>query len=238
MMERTIYASCPVCWAPGMQTEQDWKDFAQGKKEIERTAEAPKLEFTTPLFRRRLGQLCRMTVQVVHDSIERFGIKDLPILFTSVYGEINREFTIDRSVITEGSVMPAAFSLSTFNAPVALATIAMATLQCGIKSGYEVVFPSRGNFSYALQAAEASVFGGKQDKILFVYGDELFPQEYDSIKSVKEGNIPIPNIPLAFALVIGRSPLENCSGAKFNSKDFTSKKTPLVFLKMLLNANR
>ncbi|MBP5436997.1 MAG: beta-ketoacyl synthase chain length factor [Treponema sp.] len=233
MMERTIYASCPVCWAPGMQTEEDWKNFAQGKKDIERTSEAPKLEFTTPLFRRRLGQLCRMTVQVVHDSIERFGLKDLPILFTSVYGEINREFTIDRSVITEGSVMPAAFSLSTFNAPIALAT-----LQCGIKSGYEVVFPSKGNFSYALQAAEASVFGGKNDRILFVYGDELFPKEYDSIKSVKEGNIHIPNIPLAFALVIGNSPLENCSGAKFNSADFTSKSTPIDFLKMLLNANR
>ncbi|MCR5317700.1 MAG: beta-ketoacyl synthase chain length factor [Treponema sp.] len=233
MMERTIYASCPVCWAPGMQTEEDWKNFAQGKKDIEHTSEAPKLEFTTPLFRRRLGQLCRMTVQVVHDSIERFGLKDLPILFTSVYGEINREFTIDRSVITEGSVMPAAFSLSTFNAPIALAT-----LQCGIKSGYEVVFPSKGNFSYALQAAEASVFGGKNDRILFVYGDELFPKEYDSIKSVKEGNIHIPNIPLAFALVIGNSPLENCSGAKFNSADFTSKSTPIDFLKMLLNANR
>ena len=233
MMERTIYASCPVCWAPGMQTEEDWKNFAQGKKDIERTSEAPKLEFTTPLFRRRLGQLCRMIVQVVHDSIERFGLKDLPILFTSVYGEINREFTIDRSVITEGSVMPAAFSLSTFNAPIALAT-----LQCGIKSGYEVVFPSKGNFSYALQAAEASVFGGKNDRILFVYGDELFPKEYDSIKSVKEGNIHIPNIPLAFALVIGNSPLENCSGAKFNSADFTSKSTPIDFLKMLLNANR
>ncbi|MBP5576414.1 MAG: beta-ketoacyl synthase chain length factor [Treponema sp.] len=233
MMERTIYASCPVCWAPGMQTEGDWKNFAQGKKDIERTSEAPKLEFTTPLFRRRLGQLCRMTVQVVHDSIERFGLKNLPILFTSVYGEINREFTIDRSVITEGSVMPAAFSLSTFNAPIALAT-----LQCGIKSGYEVVFPSKGNFSYALQAAEASVFGGKNDRILFVYGEELFPKEYDSIKSVKEGNIHIPNIPLAFALVIGNSPLENCSGAKFNSADFTSKSTPIDFLKMLLNANR
>lgn len=233
MMERTIYASCPVCWAPGMQTEEDWKNFAQGKKDIERTSEAPKLEFTTPLFRRRLGQLCRMTVQVVHDSIERFGLKDLPILFTSVYGEINREFTIDRSVITEGSVMPAAFSLSTFNAPIALAT-----LQCGIKSGYEVVFPSKGNFSYALQAAEASVFGGKNDRILFVYGDELFPKEYDSIKSVKEGNIHIPNIPLAFALVIGNSPLENCSGAKFNSADFTSKSTPIDFFKMLLNSNR
>ncbi|MBR4385745.1 MAG: beta-ketoacyl synthase chain length factor [Treponema sp.] len=231
-MERTIYASCPVCWAPGMQTEEDWKNFAQGKKEIERTQEAPKLEFTTPLFRRRLGQLCRMTVQVVHDSIERFGCKDLPILFTSVYGEINREFTIDRSVITEGAVMPAAFSLSTFNAPIALAT-----LQCGIKSGYEVVFPSKGNFSYALQAAEASVFGGKKDKILFVYGDELFPPEYDSIQSVKEVNIPIPNIPLAFAVLLSSKEPDDFPHSKFSQADFCSKRNPIDFLKMLLNAN-
>jgi len=232
MMERAIYASLPVCWAPGMQTEQDWKDFAEGKKQISLTNESPKLEFTPPLFRRRLGQLCRMTVQVVHDSIEKFKCDDIPILFSSVYGEINREFTIDRSVITEGNVMPAAFSLSTFNAPVALAT-----LQCKLKAGYEVIFPSKGNFSYCAQAAEAAVFGGRKKRILFVYGDELFPEEYNTIQSVKDGNIPIPNIPFAFSVLLGITPPDNCTYNKFSSKDFCSKNTPIDFLKMLLNAN-
>ena len=237
-MERGIFVSPAVCYAPGMQSQKDWQLFAKGEKQIECSSQSPKLEFTTPLFRRRLSQLSKMTVQVVHDALEVFNCGDIPILFTSVYGEINREFTINRSLLQEECVMPAAFSLSVFNAPVALATLALS-----LKAGYQVVFPSRGDFSSSLMAAAAPVLSGKEKQILFVYADELFPEEYNSIKSAGQKEVAIPNVPLAFALVLRAEPpadgADSCAKESvpytfYGASAFTSKKTPVDFLKMIL----
>ena len=85
---------------------------------------APKLEFTDPLFKRRFSQITKMTVQVVHDLLEnRKDLKDSKLFFTSFRGEIKREFTINKTLIEDKMVLPAAFSLSVFNAPIALSPL-------------------------------------------------------------------------------------------------------------------
>ena len=192
-MADTVYVSRPCCWAPGVVTPEDWDAWAAGTVAIERTTAAPKLEFTDALFRRRLGQLCKMTVQVVHDALKTTGCGDIPLVFVSTRGEVTREFTVNRTLIEDSMVLPAAFSLSVFNAPIALATIS-----CHLTSGYSVIFPSKGNVAEAFAAAAAPLVCGEAERLLFVYGDELVPEAYGALR-------PADNTPLAFAAVVSRT---------------------------------
>lgn len=152
---------------------------------------APKLEFTDPLFKRRFSQITKMTVQVVHDLLEnRKDLKDSKLFFTSFRGEIKREFTINKTLIKDKMVLPAAFSLSVFNAPIAAATIAL-----NLTGGYTVAFPSESSLKNSLLTAIAPILCGDEEKIAFIYADEKIPEEYSEINTY-------PDQPLAFACVL------------------------------------
>lgn len=207
-----FYISNVHAWAP---------EIEHGLNSIKNENTSPKIEFTDPLFRRRFSQITKMTIQVLYDVIQEYPkAKKNRIIFTSFRGEINREFEIDKMLIQEQDIRPAAFSLSVFNTPIAAATIAL-----NLKSGYNVIFPSKCNFSDALLAAVASIFNNNEKEILFVYADEKIPDEYKetliNYSSEKEF------IPLAFACILS-------SEKKENSKEFDTQnniKTPLNFLK-------
>lgn len=215
-----VYFSEPLCWAPGLTTKDDWLLWSKDEKSIEQTNDAPAISFTPPLFRRRLSQLCRMTVQVVHDAVEKYHCEDSKQVFISKRGDINREFTINKTLIQEEMILPAAFSLSVFNAPIALASIA-----CNLKSGYTAIFPSKGNFYSALLSAAAPVLCDQEEKILLVYGDELVPPEYGKL-------CPKDNFPLAFALLLSAKKCEECP-REFSISDF-KESSPADFLKSML----
>ncbi|MCR5218050.1 beta-ketoacyl synthase chain length factor [Treponema sp.] len=150
---------------------------------------SPKLEFTSPLFRRRLSQLTKMIVQVIHDVTQAEGITDIKQVFISKRGDISREFSINEQLINDGEILPAGFSLSVFNTPVAQASLALK-----LKSGYSVIFPSQGNIYQALQASLAPVICGDEKEILIAYGDEYIQEEYGTLR-------PEDNQALAFAFI-------------------------------------
>ena len=136
--------------------------------------EKPKLEFADPLFKRRLSQITRMTIQVLHDLIEEVpDAVNYKQVFVSFRGEIEREFTINRGIIEDNEILPAGFSLSVFNAP-----IAAASLSLQLKAGYSVIYPSKNNFDSAFKGAVAPVLCGSEEKIIFIYADEYVPDEY------------------------------------------------------------
>ncbi len=220
-MEETVYFSQPACWAPGMEGADIWHEWALGKRQLVAGPESPALDFTPPLFRRRLSQLSRMTVRVVHDALENAGgCRDIPQSFVSFRGELARQLSVDMTLITELSVLPAAFSLSVFNAPIALAAIA-----CGLKGGYSAIFPPEGCFYDGVVTALAPVLCGDESQVLFVYGDELIPEEYRGICSIGGGGSGNQNRggpsdedgvggevcgPLAFASLASLSRSEQC----------------------------
>ena len=74
----------------------------------ENLREKPKLEFADPLFKRRLSQITRMTVQVLHDLVEECpAVREYKQVFVSFRGEIEREFTINRELFrTEKFFLP------------------------------------------------------------------------------------------------------------------------------------
>jgi len=169
------YVTRLAAWAPGIENSGEWEQWAQGRREIASGAKGqethiPEITFTDSLFRRRLSAISRMTVQVVHDLMP---VKEnTKMLFVSFRGEISRQYQINKMLIEEKSLMPAAFSLSVFNAPAALASIAL-----GLKGGYSALYPGNNSFAAGLAAAEAFL-SGAQEELIFVYADEEAPPEY------------------------------------------------------------
>lgn len=223
-LNKNIFISPVSAWAPGIVTQEDWINWAENKKQISCTKDAPKLEYTDALFRRRLSQISKMTIQVVHDTLEKTNCGNIKQIFVSLRGEITREFTINRSLISDGMILPAAFSLSVFNAPIALASLAFK-----LKKGYSVLFPSKGDFISAFKTACAPILSGNEKSVMFIYADELVPEEYGNLR-------PQINEPLAFAFVISDAPLANeaCSSRKISLADVPSDVTPHEFLRDLL----
>lgn len=194
MSSAGIVVSHIAAWAPGLASPEDWKQWAAGAKQIERVKDAPKIEYTDPLFRRRLSQISRMTIEVVHRELEEEHCSpDMKQVFVSTRGEIAREFSVSTTLIEEKMILPASFSLSVFNTPIALASLAF-----HLRAGYSVLYPSKGNFRDAFLGACAPVLSGCEKQIMLVYADELPPAEYDSIRSEN-------CTPLAFAAILSAS---------------------------------
>jgi hypothetical protein len=178
-------------WAPGVENSVEWDEWAQGKRDISSGTQGPAIAFTDSLFRRRLSQISKMTVQVVHDLLP-VG-ENTKILFVSFRGELSRQFQVNKMLIEEKSLMPAAFSFSVFNAPVALASIAL-----GLKGGYSALYPGNNSFAAGLAAA-VSFVSDAQEELVVIYADEQAPPEYERCFNT----CPLP---LALAFLLTREP--------------------------------
>jgi len=192
MKQNELYISRFSAWAPGLENAREWEEWALGRREISPGAKSPDLSFTEPMFRRRLSQISKMTIQVVHDLLP--VAEDTKMIFLSFRGELSRQYTINKTFIEDNDIMPAAFSLSVFNAPPALASIAFS-----LKGGYSAIYPGGNSFAAGLSLAEAAFLGGKSEELIFVYADEEIPNEYNAI-------FPGTHLPLAFGFVVTRKP--------------------------------
>jgi hypothetical protein len=232
MSGKAVYVSRFESWAPGLNSPADWEDWARGVKEIAASGESPALDLAESpslklspkefaLFKRRQSQISRMTIQVLHEimPIE----ENVKIIFVSFRGEITQQFKINKMLIEEGDLGPAAFSQSVFNTPPALASIAL-----GLRQGYSAVYPGNNRFDTGFLAAVAPLFSGKAEKIVFVYADELCPPEYG-------GLCPQTDKPLAFAVLFsatnGKEP--DLPGRIFIAPNMEYLNSPQDFLKFL-----
>ena len=204
--------------------------FSYFKPSPENAGESPKLEYVEPLFKRRFSQISKMTIQVVHDVLAAEsgavdGATSPKLSFMSFRGELSRQLKINKGLVLDADVMPAQFSLSVFNTPPAVATIAL-----GIKAGYTAVFPGNDDFYAGLLCACAPILCGAEKKIVFVYADECVPDEY---RPVFHGSSPDA---LAFACVLGG---EKSAGAKeiFVTERRDDFSSPQSFLDFLCKAN-
>lgn len=222
-----IYVNKVSCWAPlsGALKENPgfWLDWANGKASLALSGASPKLAYADPLFRRRLSQITKMTIEVVHDIVSEVAaddeesevaanplvcdgsdeeevssgsIKDAKLVFCSFRGEIARQLKINRGLIEERDVSPASFAISVFNTPPASAAIAL-----DLKAGYTAIYPGSDDFSCALACAFAPILCGKEKRVIFAFADELIPQEYVFSTDGTVGTTP-QKPPLAFALAL------------------------------------
>ncbi|MCL2804567.1 MAG: beta-ketoacyl synthase chain length factor [Treponema sp.] len=220
MKHNEIYISRFSAWAPGIENANEWKEWAQGKREILSVTDSPQIMFADSKFRRRLSQISKMTVQVVHDLLPVND--DTKMIFLSFRGELSRQYKVNKMIIEDRSILPAAFSLSVFNAPAALASMAF-----GLKGGYSAIFPD--TFASGISLAEAAFLCDDAEQLLFVYADENVPQEYADITEEH----PWLFQPLAFGfLLTGKAEPQDSSILLSSLKK--EAESPADFLKHLI----
>ena len=196
MKHNEIYISRFSAWAPGLENAKEWEEWAKGKREMRCAPLAPELKFTDSMFRRRISQVSKMTIQVVHDLLPLQ--EETKMLFLSFRGELSKQFKVNEMQIKDGSFLPAAFSFSVFNAPVALASMAL-----GLKGGYTALYPTNNSIKAGFITAAAMLNTGSTDELVLIYADEEVPEEYSCL-------VPEPLPPFAFSLLLTRKP---CSGS-------------------------
>jgi hypothetical protein len=206
-------------WAPGIENSREWDEWAMGRRNISPETKAPGIAYTDSAFRRRLSQISKMSIQVIHDLLP-LG-ENTKILFFSFRGELSREYQLFRMLKEEGTVSPAAFSLSGFNTPVALASIAF-----GLKGGYSALYPVNNSFSACVKAAASMLFSGVTEELVLVYADEHIPPECECF--FRESPEPA-----AFGLLLSR----NSQPSSVPLSLLEGEDTPLAFLKRLLNCD-
>jgi len=216
MKGENIYITRLCAWAQGIGSRSEWDEWALGKREISCDGKGPEISFTDSMFRRRLSRISKMTIQVIHDLLP--FKEDTKIFFISLRGELSRQFQINKMLIEEKSLSPAAFSLSVFNAPAALATMAL-----GLKGGYTALYPGNNSFASGIKAAQAALLCGAQEELCLVYADEQAPVEYAHFQDECPPSA-------SFTLLLSRS--SEKSRAAF--PPLAEEDTPLDFLRRLL----
>lgn len=192
MKEGEVFVTRLSAWAPGMDSPAGWDEWAKGLREITHNTDAPEIPYTEPLFRRRLSRISKMTIQAVHGLLP-LG-ENVKLFFLSFRGELSRQYQINKTLIQDGALMPAAFSLSVFNAPAALASMAF-----GLKGGYTALYPGKDSFWAGLDTATAALAGDSAgNEIALVYADEMPPPEYEQL-------LPACPPPLAFGVLLSRT---------------------------------
>lgn len=153
----------------------------------------PDVSFVPMLTRRRLSYISRMVV-LVSDQVskDKDGNKLEPckVTFASQFGEISQQLKISQTLIDTGTVSPAHFSLSVFNAAVANASILESN-----SAGYSAVFSGKDAFTAGLTDCLAALKIESSDTRTFIFADELIPETYATVAGV-----PYPNAVCAIAL--------------------------------------
>lgn len=138
-----------------------------------RETKAPPLLYAPILFKRRLSVVTKGAIDVIHQLLEKCpnakGYKDV---FASNRAEEERQFLINESLIKDKIILPASFSLSTFNTP-----ISQAALLFGLKAGYTAITPASGRVGDALLFAAATALEG--EPVLFCFSEESVYEEYE-----------------------------------------------------------
>ena len=215
-----IYITRFSAWAPGVESAGEWDEWALGRREISFDVKSPELGYTGSSFRRRLSQISKMAIQVIHDILP-LG-EETKILFFSFRGELVREYQLFKMWMEESAVSPAAFSLSGFNTPVALASIAFE-----LKGGYSALYPVKNSFDFCVKAAQAALYSGIPDDLVLLYADENIPPE--CMCFFRES--PPSWMPAAFSLYLSRNPGDLSVPL---SSVRPEEDNPLAFLKQLL----
>ncbi len=214
-------------WAPGIETDKDWGEWAKGNKEILRSNATPPLKHLAPNAKRRLSQLTKMVLEVGHTlSLDK---KERPIIFSSEYGEINVQNKISRSLIESGEIRPAQFSLSVFNTPLSLLSIHEKNRaeQTVLLSGKYGVFNS-------ILSLISDLENIAKNEALLIFADELLPEDYSVFEN--EGDIPYAfGCKISSHSTSNESVQINCEIAPKTSSENNIAIHPLSLLKWLLS---
>ena len=168
-----------------------WMPVSDDSTSSNHQVSAPSLGLIPAMMRRRLGQQGKMAVSVCSALIE--DQPQLPMVFCSRHGEIQRSLEILTTLIDGETPSPMAFSLSVHNAVSGMLSIATHNTQAitAMAAGEHAIVN-------ALTEACMILHAGKHDAVLCVIHDLPLPELYD------DAGID-PAEPYAIALLLEQS---------------------------------
>ncbi|OOF54894.1 beta-ketoacyl synthase chain length factor [Rodentibacter genomosp. 2] len=145
---------------------------------------SPKLAFLPPLKRRRLSPAARLFFESAWELLGEN--KNIPVVYASSNGEINRNFDLWHSLLTEGDVSPTSFSLSVHNA-----LVGQWSELSGVKAEITALTAQQDNLEIALLEAYLLLNEG-MNQVLVVVAESPLEDSYNAS--------PIYRQPFSYAL--------------------------------------
>lgn len=108
-------------WAPGLQTRQEWLDWAK-QPFLPQGEQTPALSEVPAMQRRRIERLGRMAIQTAYWCQEAEA-QSVPLVFASRHGDVERSMELLRALANNEPLSPTGFGLSVHNAIAALYSI-------------------------------------------------------------------------------------------------------------------
>ena len=158
-------------WAPGLNCQQDWHDWAQAPSTVAEGAQQPECLSLPPMQRRRLSRLARMTMEVASPLCSED--EQLPFVFGSRHGETTRTLNLLHDVAGEQPLSPTHFGLSVHNA-----IAGQWSLLRGQRGESVAIAGEADTFEHALLEAAAMLTDGAPS-VLAVIAEEVPPAAYD-----------------------------------------------------------
>ncbi len=155
-----------AAWAPGLNDPSAWATWWAAPSPVV-GEDVPALLEMPAMMRRRVERLGRAALQVAYRAME--GASPCPVVFASRYGDMQRSVALMKQLATEGTVSPAAFSMSVHNAFAAMFSIAR-----GDRSNYSAVSAGAETAENAFVEAVALLVEGASE-VMVVYYDEPLP---------------------------------------------------------------
>jgi hypothetical protein len=159
-------------WAPTLQSTEDWRLWAKGEKTLNASIETPQVKFVAPLLRRRLSHLSKMALAVCEDCLKDQS-RNIPIIFTSRHGELNRTLSIVEAMLRKQPLSPTDFSLCVHNTPPSLYTIVANS------DSSATALAASDSFTYAFVESVGYLLDNPQ--VLFIYADDSVPELYHDV---------------------------------------------------------
>lgn len=210
-----------AAWAPGLETEAAWRQWATGQAETSETPSVPGAPVPMSL-RRRVSPLGQAALRCA------WGLPDAArsrIVSASRHGEFGRTLSILETLATGETVSPADFTLSVHHALVGLLSIAQ-----GNRQGHVAVAAGPDSFGFGFLEAVACLQERPSEPVVFLYYDEPLPPPYDQFDRGADQ-------PLAMALSLSSSGAGEglLLGAAAPRRKGGAERSPgLAFLRFLL----
>jgi hypothetical protein len=164
-----------TAWAPGVESDSEWREWARGTRPMGQDGE-PRLEQMPPMLRRHAGRLGRMVCDVAYRVLD--GAREVPMVLCSRYGEVGRSVDLLSALAGGAELSPTSFGLSVHNANGGLFAMARHdTANCIALAG--------GNESAEYGILEScGLFADGADSVLLVVADCPLPPVYERYADV------------------------------------------------------
>ena len=150
-----------AAWAPGVETEEAWREWAYANYAIRGDIAAP-VQTMPPILRRRAGFLGKMALEVAYRCLgQRI---DVPTVFSSRHGEASGSVDLLLHLANGVPLSPTSFGLSVHNATGGLFSIARSDHASNI-----ALSAGRGRVEHAVIEACGLLAEGESTVLLVVY---------------------------------------------------------------------